>query len=79
MHPRSQGMLTETVQGGQSLRNAGLKRNDGVVVPVEVSCVGLTLMGRRFIQAVARDMSAYARLEQRLAEKDREIAELRAR
>ncbi len=72
-----QGMLTETVQGGQSLRNAGLKRNDGVVVPVEVSCVGLTLMGRRFIQAVARDMSAYARLEQKLAEKDREIAELR--
>ena len=74
-----QGMLTETVQGGQSLKNTGLKRNDGVVVPVEVSCVGLTLMGRRFIQAVARDMSAYARLEQKLAEKDREIAELRGR
>jgi PAS domain S-box-containing protein len=73
-----QGMLTETAQGGQSLRHAGIKRNDGVVVPVEVSCVGLTLMGRRFIQAVARDMSAYARLEQRLAERDREIAELRA-
>jgi PAS domain S-box-containing protein len=74
-----QGMLTETVQSGQSVRNAGLKRNDGVIVPVEVSCVGLTLMGRRFIQAVARDMSAYARLEQKLAEKEREIAELRAR
>jgi len=28
---------------------------------------------------VARDVSAYARLEQRLAEKEREIAELRAR
>ena len=74
-----QGMLAETVQGGQSLRNAGLKRNDSVIVPVEVSCVGLTLMGRRFIQAVARDMSAYARLEQRLAEKEKEIAELRKR
>jgi PAS domain S-box-containing protein len=73
------GMLTETVQSGQSLKNTGLKRNDGVIVPVEVSCVGLTLMGRRFIQAVARDMSAYARLEQKLAEKDREIAELRSR
>ena len=73
-----QGMLAETVQGGQSLKNAGLKRNDGVIVPVEVSCVGLTLIGRRFIQAVARDMSAYTRLEQKLAEKDREIAELRA-
>jgi hypothetical protein len=44
-----------------------------------VSCVGLTLLGRRFIQAVARDMSAYVRLEQRLAEKDREIAELKTR
>jgi PAS domain S-box-containing protein len=74
-----QGMFAETVQGGQSLRNAGLKRSDEVVVPVEVSCVGLTLMGKRFIQAVARDMSAYARLEQKLAEKDREIAELRSR
>jgi PAS domain S-box-containing protein len=73
------GMLAETVQGGKSLRNAGLKRNDGEVVAVEVSCVGLTLMGRRFVQAVARDMSAYVRLEQRLVEKDREIAELRAR
>ena len=72
-----QGMLAETAQGGQSLRHAGMKRNDGVVVPVEMSCVGLTLMGRRFIQAVARDVSAYARLEQRLAEKEREIAELR--
>jgi len=74
-----QGMLAETVQGGQALRSAGLKRHDGEVVPVEVSCVGLTLMGRRFVQAVARDMSAYMRLEQRLAEKDREIAELKAR
>ena len=74
-----QGMLAETGQGGQSLRNAGMKRNDSVVVPVEVSCVGLTLMGRRFIQAVVRDVSAYARLEQRLAEKEREIAELRSR
>ncbi len=74
-----QGMLAETVQGGQSLRNAGLKRHDGNLVPVEVSCVGLTLIGRRFIQAVARDMSAYVRLEQRLVEKDREISELKAR
>jgi PAS domain S-box-containing protein len=72
-----QVMLAETVQGGQSLRNAALKRHDGETVPVEVSCVGLTLMGRRFIQAVARDMSAYTRLEQRLAEKEREISELK--
>jgi hypothetical protein len=44
-----------------------------------MSCVGLTLMSRRFIQAVVRDVSAYARLEQRLAEKEREITELRSR
>ena len=56
-----------------------MKRHDGETVPVEVSCVGLTLMGRKFIQAVARDMSAYARLEQKLAEKEAEIAELLAR
>lgn len=73
------GMLAETVSGGQALRNAAMKRHDGETVPVEVSCVGLTLMGRKFVQAVARDMSAYTRLEQRLAEKEREIAELRSR
>jgi PAS domain S-box-containing protein len=74
-----QGMLAETVQGGQSLRNTGMIRHDGEVVAVEVSCVGLTLMNRRFVQAVARDMSAYVRLEQKLAEKERELAELKAR
>ena len=74
-----QGMLAETVQGGQSLRNDGLKRHDSGVVPVEVSCVGLTLIGRRFVQAVVRDMSAYVRMEQRLAERDRELSELKAR
>ena len=74
-----QGMLAETVQGGQALRNGLLKRHDGTTVPVEVSCVGLTLMGRRFIQAVARDMSAYARLEQKLAEKEKDLAELRGK
>ena len=72
------GMLAETVQAGQSLKNAGLKRNDGSVVPVEVSCVRLTLLGRGFIQSVVRDMSAYARLEQRLTEKDAEISGLKA-
>lgn len=71
-------MLAETSQGGQALKNSELRRSDGTFVPVEVSCVGLTLIGRKFIQAVIRDMSAYARLEQKLAEKEREIAELRA-
>lgn len=69
-------LLTETVQGGQALRNADLLRSDSAPVPVEVSCVGLTLIGKRFIQAVIRDMSDYARLEQKITEKDREIARL---
>jgi PAS domain S-box-containing protein len=73
------GMLTEAAQGGQSLRHALLRRTDGAEVPVEVSCVALTLMNKRFIQVFVRDISAYARLERRLEEKEREVAELRAR
>jgi len=71
------GMLADTVSGGQALRNGSLKRADGAAVPVEASCVGLTLLGKRFIQCVLRDMSAYVRLEQKLAEKEQELAGLR--
>jgi len=71
--------LAETGQGGQAIRNAEFRRTDGTTVPVELSCAGLTLMGRKFIQAVVRDMSAYARLEQRLAEKERELKVLQTR
>ena len=71
------GLLAETVQGGRALAAAALRRADGAEVPVEVGCVGLTLIGKRFIQCVVRDMSAYVRMEQRLAEKEREIADLR--
>ncbi len=74
-----QDMLAESAQSGQSLRNGELLRADGTIVPVEVSCVRLTLLGRRFVQSVVRDMSAYARLEQRLAEQTREISELQAK
>jgi phosphotransferase system enzyme I (PtsP) len=73
------GTLAETVQGGQSLRNAELRRSDGTTVPVEASCASLTLLGKRFVQCILRDMSANRRLEQRLAEREREIAELRAK
>jgi PAS domain S-box-containing protein len=73
------GMLADTVSGGQALRHGSLKRADGAAVPVEASCVGLTLIGKRFIQCVLRDMSAYVRLEQRLAEQEKELQELKAR
>jgi PAS domain S-box-containing protein len=72
-------MLAEAVQDGQSLRSTELRRSDGAMVAVEASCAGLMLLSKRFIQCVLRDMSAYVRLEQKLAEKEREIAELRTR
>ncbi len=50
----------------------------GGIVPVEVSAVGLSLMGKRFVQAVVRDVSTQMRLEQLLEEKERELAALRA-
>ncbi len=70
-------LLAETIQSGRSLSRAALRRSEGAEVAVEVSCVGLTLIGKRFIQCVVRDMSAYVRMEERLAEKDREIAGLK--
>jgi PAS domain S-box-containing protein len=73
------GMLAETFQEGQSLRNAELRRSNETTVPVEASCASLTLLGKRFIQCILRDMSAYKGLEQRLAESEREIFELRAK
>jgi PAS domain S-box-containing protein len=72
-------ILSDVVQGRQSLRNGDLRLADGGVVPVSVSAVGLSLMGKRFIQAVVRDVSTHLRLEQLLEEKVRELTALRAR
>lgn len=71
--------LAGTLQDGRAITNADLRREDGAVVAVEMSCVGLTLIGKRFIQCVLRDRSAYARLERKLAEKEQEIAALRGK
>jgi len=75
-HPR--GILAEVAQGRQSLRHGDLRRVDGAIVPVEVSAVGLSLMGKRFVQSVVRDMSSRTRLEKLLDEKEREIATLKS-
>jgi hypothetical protein len=48
------------------------------VVPVEVSAVGLSLMGKRFVQAVVSDISSRRRLEILLDEKEKEIAALKS-
>jgi PAS domain S-box-containing protein len=72
-------ILADVKQGRQSLRQGDFRQTDGSVVPVAVSAVGLSLMGKRFVQSVVRDVSAHAHLEQLLAEKERELAALRAK
>ncbi len=75
----SREILTDVTQGRQSMRHGDLRRSDGSIVPVAVSAVGLSLMGKRFVQSVVRDVSAQARLEQLLFEKEQELSALRAR
>jgi len=72
------GILNEVAQGRQSLRHGDLRRVDGTVVPVDVSAVGLLLMGKHFVQSVVRDMSSRARLERLLEEKEGEIKALKS-
>lgn len=76
-HPRE--ILSEVEQGKQARRPGELSRADGSVVPVEVSGVGLQLMGKRFIQSVVRDMSSFAHLEKLIEEQRQEIAGLKKR
>jgi PAS domain S-box-containing protein len=71
-------LLADVKKSRQSLRQGDLKQADGNIVPVAVSAVGLSLMGKRLVQSVVRDVSAHVRLEQLLAEKEKEIASLRA-
>jgi PAS domain S-box-containing protein len=72
-------VLSEIGQGRQSIRHGKLRKADTSVVPVQVSAVGLTLMGKHFIQSVVRDMSSHAGLEKLLEEREREITALKAR
>ena len=79
MPDASHQLFAEAVQNRQTVRQGNLKKADGTVVPVEVGVVELTLMGKRFIQSVVRDMSSYARLEKLVEEQKRELAALRER
>ncbi len=76
---RPNELLEEVHQGRQVLRHGELRRKDGTPVPVEASAVALSLMGKRFIQSVVRDMSSRSRLEQLLEEKEKEIKALKTR
>ncbi len=72
------GILADVTQGRQSLKHGNLRRGDSSIVPVEISAVGLSLMGKRFVQSVVRDVSAQVRLEQLLVEKEQALAALRS-
>lgn len=71
-------LLTEAGQGRQAMRQGDLRKSGGAVVSVEISAVSLSLMGKRFIQSVVRDMSSRIHLEKLLQEKEKEIAFLKS-
>jgi PAS domain S-box-containing protein len=75
---QARGVLSDSAQGRQALRHGELRRTDGALVPVDLSAVGLTLMGKHFIQSVVRDMSSSVRLEKLLREKEQEIEALKS-
>ncbi len=75
---QARGVLSDIGEGRQALRHGELRRVDGALVPVDLSAVGLTLMGKYFIQSVVRDRSSQARLEKLLKEKEKEIASLKS-
>ena len=76
---QSQEFLAEVMGGRRTLRSGELQRTDGTLVPVEVSAVSLSLMGKHFVQSVVRDISSQVRLERLLLEKEQELSALKAR
>ncbi len=72
-------VLAEVREGRQSIRQGDLRKTDGMVVPVDLNAVGLSLMGKPFVQCVIRDRSPQVRLEMLLEEKEKEVSVLKAR
>jgi len=72
-------ILIEIMQGKRGIGQGELKKTDGSVVPVDVNASGLLLMGKRFIQSVVRDISTQVHLEKLLSQREKEIADLKAR
>jgi PAS domain S-box-containing protein len=75
----SRGIFEDLLQGRQAVRHGEFRKADGSIVPVAISAVGLSLMGKHFIQSVVHDISSEAELEKLLKEKDQEIAALRSK
>ncbi|HEX9019841.1 MAG TPA: PAS domain S-box protein [Nitrospirota bacterium] len=76
---KTKEVLAEVAQGRRAVRHGELRKTDGIVIPVDVNAVGLTLMGKRFVQSVVRDISFQTRLEKILLEKEQQLSDLRAR
>lgn len=76
---RPRTLLDEVREGRFSVKQGDLQRVDGTVVSVEVNAVTLSLMGKRFVQTMVRDISPQTRLERLLAEKAQELSILKAR
>lgn len=71
-------VLSEVGPGARSQWQGELRKAGGTLIPVEVLAVGLTLIGKRFIQCVIHDRTSQTMLQKLIEEKDREIAALKA-
>jgi PAS domain S-box-containing protein len=70
-------ILEEIKDGQQSLKQGKLQKTDGTAVPVELSVVRLTLLGKHFVQSVIRDISLQTSLMKTIEEKDKELSKLK--
>jgi len=75
---RPREILAGVKEGKRAVRYGELRRVDGTLVPVEISAVMLSLMGKSFVQSVVRDISSDTQIERLLVEKDRELSILKA-
>jgi PAS domain S-box-containing protein len=75
---RPRDIFNDVKVGHPSVRYGELRRVDNTVVSVEVTAVTLFLMGKRFVQAVVRDITSQTRLEQLLVEKAQELSLLKS-
>lgn len=76
---RERNVLSAVVPGARFRLQGELRKADGTLIPGEVLAVGLTLIGKRFIQCVIHDRSSEIMLQKLIEEKDREIAALKSR
>jgi PAS domain S-box-containing protein len=75
-----QGQILDEIRNDRQFCRPGkLRKTDGTIVPVEVSAVKLSLMGKSFVQAVVHDNTSQTQLERLLEEKEKELSDLKTR